>query len=134
MYCIDLKTNSQRLSFSSFCKKSHFFWLTRTLERSWLPSSCVCIWCLLRFEYQLPHQILCTTLATDKNYHLSHFHISYQNSEISWPKVPISDYQSHFFEKFNLPKLGNQLTKNGPNFSKKSALKIELGQKTLNHD
>ena len=49
--------------------------------------------CLLRFEYQLPHPILCTTLATDKK----------------WPliKVISISYQ-----------LGNQLTKNGPNFSK----------------
>ena len=38
--------------------------------------------CLLRFEYQLPHLILCTTLATDKN-DPCHFNISYQNSEIS---------------------------------------------------
>ena len=43
--------------------------------------------CLLRFEYQLPHPILCTTLATDKKWPSSHFHISYQNSEISWPKM-----------------------------------------------
>ena len=26
----------------------------------------ICTRCLLRFEYQLPHPILCTTLATDK--------------------------------------------------------------------
>jgi hypothetical protein len=42
--------------------------------------------CLLRFEYQLPHPILCTTLAIDKKLPLSHFHISYQNLEISWQK------------------------------------------------
>ena len=43
--------------------------------------------CLLRFEYQLPHPILCKTLPTDKKWPLSHFHISYQNSEISWQKM-----------------------------------------------
>ena len=37
-----------------------------------------------------------TTLATDQKWPLSQFHISYQNSEISWPKVPISDFQSQF--------------------------------------
>ena len=31
-------------------------------EKNWK----VFIRCLLRFEYQLPHPILCTTLATDK--------------------------------------------------------------------
>ena len=40
---------------------------------------------LLRFEYQLPHPILYTTLATDKKWPFSQFHL--------------------------LPKLGNQLTK-----------------------
>ena len=42
---------------------------------------------LLRFEYQLPHPILYTNFATDKKWPLSHFHISYQNSEISWQKM-----------------------------------------------
>ena len=51
---------------------------------------------LLRFEFQLPHPILRPALATDKKWPLSQFHISYQNSEISWPKVPISDFQSQF--------------------------------------
>ena len=51
---------------------------------------------LLRFEFQLPHPILSPALATDKKWPLSQFHISYQNSEISWPKVPISDFQSQF--------------------------------------
>ena len=49
---------------------------------------------LLRFEFQLPHPILSPALATDKKWPLSQFHISYQNSEISWPKVLISDFQS----------------------------------------
>ena len=51
---------------------------------------------LLRFEFQLPHPILSPALATDKKWPLSQFHISYQNSEISWPKVTISDFQSQF--------------------------------------
>ena len=51
---------------------------------------------LLRFEFQLPHPILSPALATVKKWPLSQFHISYQNSEISWPKVPISDFQSQF--------------------------------------
>ena len=51
---------------------------------------------LLRFEFQLPHPILSPALATDKKWPLSQFHISYQNSEISWPKAPISDFQSQF--------------------------------------
>ena len=60
-----------------------------------------CIRWLLRFEYQLPHPILCTTLATDKK----------------WP-----------FKSFPylLPKLRNELTKNGRNFSKWSDLKIDF--------
>ena len=49
---------------------------------------------LLRFEFQLPHLILSPAMATEKNWPLSQFHISYQNSEIIWPKVPISDFQS----------------------------------------
>ena len=49
---------------------------------------------LLRFEFQLPHPILRPALATDKKWPLSQFHISYQNSEISWPKAPISKFQS----------------------------------------
>ena len=55
---------------------------------------------LLRFEFQLPHPILSPALATDKKWPLSQFHISYQNSEISWPKVPISDFQSQLSETF----------------------------------
>ena len=51
---------------------------------------------LLSFEFQLPHPILSPALATDKKWPLSQFHISYQNSEISWPKVLISDFQSQF--------------------------------------
>ena len=43
--------------------------------------------CLLRFEYQLPHPILCKTLVTDKKWSFSYFHISYQNSKISWQKM-----------------------------------------------
>ena len=46
--------------------------------------------------FQLPHLILSPALATDKQWSLSQFHISYQNSEISWPKVPISDFQNQF--------------------------------------
>ena len=38
--------------------------------------------CLLRFEYQHPHPILCTALGTDKKWPWSHFHISYQRSKI----------------------------------------------------
>ena len=49
---------------------------------------------LLRFEFQLPHPIISPALATDKKLPLSQFHMSYQNSEISWPKVQISDFQS----------------------------------------
>ena len=51
---------------------------------------------LLKFEFQLPHPIISPALATDKKWPFSQFHISYQNSEISWPKVPISDFQSQF--------------------------------------
>jgi len=51
---------------------------------------------LLRCKFQLPHPILSPALATDKKWPLSQFHIFYQNSEISWPKVPISDFQSQF--------------------------------------
>ena len=54
----------------------------------------ICIRWLLRFEFQLPHPILNPALATDKKWPWSQFHISYQNSEISWPKVLISDFQS----------------------------------------
>ena len=43
--------------------------------------------CLSRFECQLPHPILCITLATDKKWPLSHFHIPYQNLVISWWKM-----------------------------------------------
>ena len=53
-----------------------------TILHYYLPTRC-----LLKFEYQLPHPILRTTLATDKKWPLSHSHISYQNSEISWPKM-----------------------------------------------
>ena len=41
---------------------------------------------LLRFEFHVPHQILYTTLAADEKWS---FHIFYQNSEISWQKMPI---------------------------------------------
>jgi hypothetical protein len=53
-----------------------------TILHYYLPTRC-----LLKFEYQLPHPIIRTTLATDKKWPLSHSHISYQNSEISWPKM-----------------------------------------------
>jgi hypothetical protein len=48
---------------------------------------------LFKIEYQLPHPILCTTLATEKKMTLKSF-------------------------PYPLQKLGNELTKNGPNFSK----------------
>ena len=51
---------------------------------------------LLRFEFQLPHQMLSPALATDKKWPFRQFHISYQNLEISWPKALISDFQSQF--------------------------------------
>ena len=51
---------------------------------------------LSRFEFHLPHPILSPALATNKQWPLSQFHISYQNSEISWPKMPISNFQSQF--------------------------------------
>ena len=75
------------------------------------PSSSITIHnrCLLRFEYQLPHPILCTTLATDKNYPFKSF-------------------------PYLLPKHRNQLTKNGPNISNYSALKalqIEVFKKKI---
>ena len=38
-------------------------------------------------EFQVAHPILMTTLATDQKWPLSHFHISYQNSKISWQKM-----------------------------------------------
>ena len=44
----------------------------------------------------LSHPFLSHALATDKKLPLSQFHISYQNSEIRQPKVPISDFQSQF--------------------------------------
>ena len=59
---------------------------------------------LLRFEFHVPHQILYTTLATDK-------------------RLPLK------LLSYLLPKLGNQPTKNGPNSSKESALKIEFFKK-----
>ena len=60
--------------------------LNKLIRISDLAPDYIPIRCLLRFEYQLPHPILCTTLATDKKLPLSHFHISYQNSEISQQK------------------------------------------------
>ena len=55
----------------------------------------------LRLEFQFAHPILMRTLATDQKRPLSHFHISYQNSKISWQKLPISDFQS----QFSMPKI-----------------------------
>ena len=49
---------------------------------------------LLKFEFQLPHPIISPALASDKKWPLCQFHISYQDSEISKPKEPISDFQS----------------------------------------
>ena len=43
--------------------------------------------CLLRFECQLPHPILFTTLAIDEKWPSSNFHIFYQNSDISPQKI-----------------------------------------------
>ena len=51
---------------------------------------------LFRLEFQLPRPILSSDWATDKIWPFGQFHISYKNSEISWPKVPISDFQSQF--------------------------------------
>ena len=56
------------------------------------------------FEFQVPHQILYTTLATDEKLSLSHFHISYQKSEISWQKMDTfeeSIFQIFFFSSKN---------------------------------
>ena len=47
----------------------------------------VCTRELLRLEFQLAHPILMTTFATDQKWPLSHFHISYKNSKISWKKI-----------------------------------------------
>ena len=54
---------------------------------------------LLRFEFQLPHPTLSPALATDEKWPLNQFHISYQNSEISWPKAPISDISQFAMSK-----------------------------------
>ena len=52
---------------------------------------------LLRFEFDIPHQILYTAFAVCEKLSLSCFWISYQNSEISsQKKMPISHFQSHF--------------------------------------
>ena len=52
------------------------------------------------FEFQVPHQILYTTLATDEKLSLSHFHISYQKSEISWQKM--DTFEESIFQIFFL--------------------------------
>ena len=53
----------------------------RQLHRSYL----LCNRVLLRIELiHVPHQILNTSLATNKKWPLNHFHISYQNFEISY--------------------------------------------------
>ena len=81
-------TNQQVYMTAQFLAKMHCK-QTNLNHFSRNPLSRLCIRCLLRFEYQLPHPILCTTLATDKKWPLSHFHISYQNSEISWQKMDL---------------------------------------------
>ena len=42
-----------------------------------------------RFQFQIPHQILISALATDQKCPLCHFHISYQNSKFNWQKIGI---------------------------------------------
>ena len=71
---------------------------------------------LLRFEFQLPHPILSPALATDKKWPLSQFHISCQNSEISWPKVQISDFQSQFSMLKNIPNFLKRFFISGTHF------------------
>ena len=69
-----LKSNKRLLSTSVHC-----------------PDYTLCTRGLLRFEYQLPHPILCATLATHKNWH---FHISYQSLEISVYKVVSKNFNN----------------------------------------
>ena len=45
---------------------------------------------------------LSLALATDKKWPISQFHIFYQKSEISWPKVLISDFQCQFSVSQNI--------------------------------
>ena len=55
---------------------------------------------LLRFEFHIPHQMLYLH-NFGQQWPLSCFHIFYQKSEISWRKMPISYFQSHFFKVKN---------------------------------
>ena len=65
-------------------------------------------------NFTFPHQILHTTLVTDEKWPLSPFCISYQNLEISWWKMPVSNFQSHFSrskisQSFSIPFFNNKL-------------------------
>ena len=76
------------------------------LLSSFLPTH-ICVYILtrvhLRFEFHVPHQILYTTLAIDEKWPLSRFHISYQNSKISWQKMD-TFFENKVFFKYSKKK------------------------------
>ena len=95
-----------------------FDWLIQNLcnKHIYVIRYVICNRWLWRFEFQLSHSILSPALATDKKWPLSQFHISCQNSEISWPKVQISDFQSQFSMLKNIPNFLKRFFISGTHF------------------